>query len=161
MKATTGKQRNGNDPRRRDVTAMLAAGVHSDADPTGSVMGRSSRRVRQWKSDGAGSPQDQFDRWFDQLSKDRRFRIISHLKALAKAEAVESLSDADLIARFHELRAAEKTREGEDTCLDLRRGVSWVDRARMKERDACLDEEVAAVCREFASRGITEAEVFG
>jgi len=160
MGVTTEKGETGNDPRRRGSYARSAARVHKMADTpqTAKLMGVSERRVRQWKCDGFGSPQDQYDRHF-RISP-QNYYAIAHLKSVAKQEEIRVLSDAELIARFHELRELEKTMEGEDNCIDMRRGVSWGDRAHMKRRDAAIDEELAAVCDEMEARGLTEEGVF-
>jgi len=161
MKSTSAGKQTGNDPRRRDILIAAAARVHEDADSvsTATMLGKTDRTGRRWKSDGRGSPQHAYSRYF--LANPHKYRLLSHLKALAKAEAIQLLTNTALIARYHELHEMEKNLECQDTVTDLKRGVSWLDRAAMKERDAAIDEEIAAVCRELAARGITEEEVFG
>ena len=159
MVVTSKNTRNGK--RRQDALARSAALVHNLADTpeTAKALEKTGRTVRRWKRDGVGSPQHQYNRYF--LVNPRKYQLIAHLKALAKAEAIELLSTTDLITRFHEIREMEKIREGEDNALDMRRSVCWLDRAHMKERDAGLNEELAAIMREFAVRGITEEVVMG
>ena len=162
MGVTSEKRKNGNDPRKRNVMAMAAAGVHADCEQstadTAAVLNRTDRTVRRWKREGVGSPQDQYNLYV--FHHPRPYRLVSHIKTLAKMQAVGQLSDPELIARFHALRQQQKTLEAEDTCLDLRRNVPWLDRGHMKERNAAIPEELAAICYEFAVRGITDCLLY-
>ena len=163
MKSTSEVTRNGNKPRRRDVIAMGAALAHKDADGSSAVMaarmGRTDRTARRWKSDGTGGPVDQHDHYL--LSVEHPFRVVAHVKTIAKIRAVINRPAKELIARFHEILLAEKGREAVDTSNDLRRGLTMLARAQAAESDAALDEEKAAICYECAARGITESQLFG
>lgn len=150
------------DPRRRDVLHLAAGAAHADVDPDDRVAAqRRGGTRRKWTYARAQGPRALRDFQTYLLESPEPFRLEAHIKSLVKQMAIRKLSRADLIARFHELRGREKQLEGADNGNDVRAGLSWLDRAAQKERDAAVEEELAAVMREFAARGITEAEVFG
>jgi hypothetical protein len=150
-------------PRARDVSAFMAARVHRDADPPSpemaSLMGKTVRTAQRWKKDGKGSPQDQYDQYF--LASSQPYMLVAHVKSLAKLLVLEKKPTEELIARYLELLPLDKTLDAQDTNMDLARGISWEDRARMKRADGAINLELAAIDMIFAKRGVTEEEVFG
>lgn len=150
------------DPRRRDGLHLAAAAAHADVDPDDRLAAeRRGGTRRKWTYARAQGPRAvrEFQNYL--LHTPEPFRLEAHIKSLVKQMTIRKLSREDLIERFHELRAREKELEGGDNGNDVRTGLSWLDRAAQKERDAAVEEELAAVMREFAARGITEADVFG
>lgn len=150
------------DPRSRDVLNLAAAAAHADVDPDDQVATeRRGKSRRTWSRARLEGPREirAFQTYL--FESPEPFRLEAHVKSLVKQIAIRKLSREQLIERFHELRAREKTAEGADNAQDVTPAVAWLDRAAAKERDAAVDEELAAVMREFAARGITEAEVLG
>ena len=149
------------DPRRRDALAGAAARAHRDAEPDDGEAaprhGRDRRTLNHWANGGPPAVRHH-QRYL--LAVADPWRLVAETKTTAKHRTVSSLDRDALIERYHELRRREKAVEGEDNGADVCRGVCWLDRAAAKERDAAVNEELAAVMREFASRGITEAEVW-
>lgn len=154
----------GHDPMIRDVIDALAAAAHGDTEPDDSAAvargaAPSRRTANRWRQAGRGSPAEAFGSFL--LDCRDPFRMLAHVKALAKRAALAKLTNAELIERYRDLRIAEKQREAADTILDMDAAAGWLDRAAASERDAALDEECAAIERVFAERRITPAEVFG
>ena len=89
------------------------------------------------------------------------FRIMAHLESWNIQKRIGGLSKADLVARYHQVLQEERDLENEDIKLDIRLGSCWLDRARASERDSAINAEKAAIEREFATRGMTESEVWG
>lgn len=148
------------DPRRRDVLAAGAAAAHADVDPDDQIATRRRGKSRRtWARARLDGPRElrAFQTYLFQSPEP--FRLEAHVKSLVKQIAIRKLSRAQLIERFHDLRSREKQLEGSDNGNDVRPGLGWLDRAAAKERDAAVDEELAAVMREFAARGIREDEV--
>lgn len=87
-------------------------------------------------------------------------RILSFFKAAIKQRCVENLSTADLIERYKDVRVMEKRLELADTLADMEQ-LGWAHMASASEKDAALDEEKAAIEREFQARGVKMQEVFG
>lgn len=150
------------DPRRRDVTARMAAHAHGDAQPNDKKAAtdhRVSRRTaNRWRHEGPPEIRDA-QRFLYQSANPFRYRAT--LAAAAKQRAVSGLTDSEVVERIHELLPMEKEVEGRDNGNDTRRGIGLLDRALEKDRDAALNEELSALYREAASRGMTEKDVFG
>lgn len=147
--------------RARDILGMSAALLHVDLDPDDQLaVHRRGKSRRTWNRARHEGPTEvrAFQTYL--LQSTDPYRLLAHVKALVKGIAIRKLTRAELVERFHELRAREKELEGKDNGNDVRRGLGWLERAAQKERDAAVEEELAAVMREFAARGITEAEVF-
>lgn len=162
---TAKRTRNGvADPRRRDVVTASVALAHADAErghTNAEVAARYAlepRTVSDWRR--TGPPEARAFAGFLFESSDP-WRWIASMKALARQRVFRDWTDDELIQHFHALRAKEKELESLDTVQDLRPGVSWLDRAAAKERDAGVDEKLSGLMREFAARGISEARVFG
>jgi len=151
------------DLRTRDTVAQAAANAHADSEPSdkaAALRHHCSRRTTQrWRTDGRGSPPDAFQLYL--MNSPHPYRHVAQTKAMAKWKVIETKTKDELIARFHELRGMEKCLEGADNSNDVSRGISWMERARAKEGDAAVDEEISAIMYEFQSRGIAEEEVFG
>lgn len=162
--STTKRAPAGVDPRRRDALTASVAIAHDDSEArqtdaqVGARHGLEARTVNDWRR--TGPPEARAFASFLFESSDP-YRWIASMKALAKQKVFRARSDEQLIDRFHELRGHEKRLEGVDNGQDLTPGLSWIDRAAAKERDAAVDEEISALMREFAARGISEARVFG
>lgn len=120
--------------------------------------GTSRRTHSRWRTEGPPALREAADYL---LACTDPFRADAFLRATDKMRVLAKLSDADLIERYHELRAHEPQVEAADRVLDVRRGVSWTERAAALERDSAIEAEKAACAREFARRGLTEADVFG
>lgn len=152
-------------PIVRDVVAAMAACAHEDADAgrsdkeTALRNDVSRRTAHRWRKSGRGSPTDVFALFM--LTTDDPWRLVAHVKALAKRVNIEDETREELIRRTRELLAQEKVVEGMDSARDLSRGVSWKERAALKERDAAIDEELAARFRRLAELKVPESEVFG
>lgn len=155
--------------RGRDVLTASAALAHADAEhgqPDALVARRysaagrktSRRAASEWKR--VAPPESREFHAYLLVVSDP-YRIEASVRATVKQRALSKLSDADLIERYHELLQHEPVVEAQDRVLTVSRGVSWLDRAAASERDASIEAEKAACAREFASRGITEAQVFG
>lgn len=165
--STAKRRTNGVDRRRRDVLTLSVAHAHNDAArglTDTEVARRYSEAVRPIKARTVndwhriGPPEARaFAAYL--LACSDPYRLEAHVKALVKGIAIRKLNREQLIDRFHELRAREKELEGADNGNDVRRGMCWLERAAQKERDAAVEEELAAVMREFAARGLTESEV--
>ena len=93
------------------------------------------------------------------LDAERPWESLAHFLSIAKWRTIVDLSDVDLIERFWALLEMEKHIEGADNLMDCQNGHTWLERAQQKKRDAAINEELAAVCTEFAARGLTEATV--
>lgn len=152
------------DPRGRDFLAAAAAMAHADAErgkkdrEAMRRYGTSRRSHSRWRTEG---PPALRDAGAYLLACSDPFRADAFLRATDKMRVLARLSDAALIERYHELLRYEPQVEANDRVLDVSRGVSWMDRAAASERDAAIEAEKAACAREFARRGLTEAEVFG
>lgn len=152
------------DPRRRDVIAAAAAAAHVDAEggrPDRDAARRfstSRRTVNRWTHDGPPAVRE-FSLYL--LHSPDPYRVAVDALAIAKQHAIARKSTPDLIADYRALMQQECRVEAEDRMDDVQRGVSWLDRAAASARDAAVDAEKAACEREFAARGVTEAEVFG
>lgn len=145
----------------RDALASSAAAAHADAEPDDAASavrhGWSRRTSNRARHEG---PQQLRAFQVYLLNSPEPYRLEAHIRSLVKQRAMRNRSTTDLISDYHELRQREKATEGADNANDVRTGMAWLDRAAQKERDAAVDEELAAVMREFAARGITEREVF-
>lgn len=150
------------DPRRRDVLAAAAARAHADAEPddqeAAARHGVSRRSGTRWRHEGP--PAVRGFQTYLRLSPNP-WRLVAETRTTAKHETIRKLSHAGLVERIRELRAAEKSIEGVDNGHDVTPGLPWLDRAAQKERDAAVNEELAACFRECACRRLTEEEVFG
>lgn len=152
------------DPRGRDILAMGAARAHADAESgrtdieAAHRFSTSRRSHSRWRTEGP--PQVRGAAEYLLASSDH-FRIDAFFRATAKMRALSKLSNEQLIERYHELLRFEPQVEAADRVLDVTRGVHWLDRAAASERDSAIEAEKAACAREFARRGISEAQVFG
>lgn len=155
--------------RGRDVLVHGAALAHADAErgQTDAAVARrysgagrrtSRRAASEWKRVAPPEARE-FHAYLLVVSDP--YRIEASVRATVKQRAVGKLSTPELIARYIELRALEKAIEGVDNGNDVRVGMEWLERATQKERDSAVDAELAACCREFAARGLSEGEVFG
>lgn len=147
--------------RRMDALRAAAGLAHRDAARTSSSgaasYGTDARTQRRWFEEGP--PVVREFTVFLSLADDV-WRWVAHVKTTAKVLTLQKLTDEQLIERIRELRAREKAVEGEDNANDVRRGLTPLERAMAKERDAALDEELAAAFRVWAERPwLTEAEV--
>lgn len=146
--------------RAQDALTHAAAAVHADVDPCDqAATARRGKSRRTWNRARHEGPAEVRAFQLYLLNSPEPFRLEAHVKSLVKQRAFRDLTDTQLIERYHELRPREKQLEGADCANDVCRGLAWLDRAAAKERDAAIDEELAAVFREFAARGITEADV--
>lgn len=144
-----------------DVTARMAGAAHRDAEPdavdAASRYGTSDRTQRRWWNDGPPIARD-FGSYV--MTCPKPFRILADVKTAAKVRHLEKMGNAELVEHFHDLRCQEKAIEGTDNANDCKRGMTMLDRAIDKERDAAVNEEEAACLRIFAARRMTEEEVF-
>lgn len=151
-------------PRGRDVLAMGAALAHADAErgmkdrEAMQRYGTSRRSHSRWRTEGPPPVRDVAGYL---LACSDPYRVEAYLRSVIKMRALSRLSDADLILRYHELLAHEPRVEAEDRIDDVTRGVCWLQRAAVSERDSAIDAEKAACEREFAARGLSESDVFG
>lgn len=149
-------------PLARDIAFALAAFAQSDAEPTAKRAARrhetSERTVQRWAVEGPPAMRNAA------LFLSRATNAVRHAASLLTAACrsdLARLSQPQLTALYHEVLAAEKAAEAVDTCGDMRRGGSWLDRARATEADAALDLRKAAIERRFAELRMTDAEVWG
>lgn len=144
------------------MLAKAAARAHADAEPddqqAAQRYGKARRTATHWRS--TGPPQVRGFQTYLYLSSDP-YRMVAEVKATAKHKAVEKETTPELIEGIRLLLRREKEAEGVDNGNDCRRGMNWLDRAAQKERDAAIDEELAARFRECACRGLKESEVLG
>lgn len=167
--STAKRRTNGVDLRRRDVLTLSVAHAHNDAErgrTDADVVRRYAtadrplkvRTVNDWHR--IGPPEARaFAAYL--LTCSDPFRLEANVRATIKQRALSMLSNSELIDRYRELLALEPRVEADDRVMNLTRGACWMKRAAASERDAAIDAEKAACEREFAARGITEAEVFG
>lgn len=149
-------------PRTLDVDRAVSAAAHADAEPddqaaAGRLCG-SRRTAARWRDEGPPPLRHAMD--YLRHTRDA-WRIAAEFQAEAKRGALEQLTDAGLIERYHELLDTEPAVEAEDRRLDVARDVSWLDRSTASVRDAALNAEKAAIERLFAERGLTEQDVLG
>lgn len=156
------------DPRGRDVIAAVAGLAHADAERghtaadvarrySGAGRRTSRRAASEWTRTGTPEHRE-FTAYLLVVSDP--YRIEASIRSTIKQRAISRLSNAELIHRYHELLAIEPRVEADDRVLCVTRGACWLQRAAASERDAAIDAEKAACEREFAARGITEAQVF-
>lgn len=151
----------GHDPRLCDALQLAAAAVHADSEPDDAASaarhGWSRRTSNRARHEG---PRQLRAFQLYLLNSPEPYRLEAHVRSLVKQRAMRNRSTSDLIADFHELRGREKATEGQDNANDVRHGLDWLERAAQKERDAAVEEELAAMMREFAARGVSERDVF-
>lgn len=147
------------------VREHMAATAHGEAYETAKRAAYandvSPRTARRWRSprEAKGSPQDQYTLYLSLA--DDPWRLVAANHVTAEQRTVRAWTKQELVARYRELLAEEKKAEASNTCLDLSRGVSWLDRAASSERDVRHNALKAAIEREFAVRRMSEEEVFG
>lgn len=151
------------DPALADVLAGVAARGFDDAERGSDVataprFSTTARSVGRWRVEG--SPAVRRFLVFLYLCSDP-LRLAMEVLAVAKLRAVSKKSTAQAIEDYRALLESECTVEAEDRSNDVRRGVTWAERARSSARDARVDAEKEALELLFQARGVTEAEVFG
>lgn len=167
--STAKRQTNGVDLRRRDTLTLSVAHAHNDSERgqtdrdlaqrySAAIRPVKVRTVNDWHR--IGPPEARAFAAYLLVCSDP-FRVEAWVRATAKQRVLANLSDAELIERYRELLAIEPRVEADDRVKDVSRGICWIKRAAASERDAAIDAEKAAAEREFAARGITEAQVFG
>lgn len=150
--------------RRDDAIRGAAARCHADADPVAkrlaARMGTTTRSAQRWRSPdyAKGSPMHRLGLYAEECPDPAR--IVANVRSYLY-RAVAKLSDHELVAQIREHYAEDARLEGEDNATRFVRGVNPLDRAAMHERDAAVDEWLAAAWREVAARGMTEAGVLG
>lgn len=156
------------EPRGLDVVAAAVGLAHADAERGHtaaevarrySTAGRkaSRRRANEWTRVG---PPELREITSYLLVVSNPYRIEASIRTTVKQRAIGKLSTPALIERYHELLELEPTVEAQDRLGEVVRGMPWVERAALSERNAAVDAEKAACEREFAARGITERDVF-
>lgn len=141
-----------------DVTNGLAARAHSDANPSAKQSARRNRRGLSTEYRWRDSGPPQLTSYL--LNAPDKYRLVAHAKAIAMEE-IRKESRAEIIKKTRALLRQEKAVEGADNGNDVTRGINWLDRAAQKERDAAIDEELAARFRRCAELRIPETEIFG
>ena len=149
---------------RRESRRYASSRAHAEAHPKHKRAafdnGVTTRTERRWRtpSEAQGSPQEIYDRYL--ATAQDPWRLEAHNRATILQANLGSLTDRAIVARIHELNVDNAIVEGADNANRVRRGVSPADRATAHERDAAVEIELAALWRECAARGISEAEVF-
>ena len=147
--------------RRRRVMTRSSGHAHADTYPSDKkcalVLGIHRATANRYKKNGG--PLHAFADYLEAAPD--QFRIRAHLESRMIQERIKALSKADLIALYHRTLQHEGDVENDDRKLDVRPGAEWEDRATASERDATTNLRKAAIEREFAVRGMTEAEVWG
>ena len=150
-------------PRRADMRRHIAAIAHGDANTRKKKSAADNevtvRTVIRWGTpqDAKGSPQAKYAAYLENAQDP--WRLLASNRATVIQRTLRTKSKAELIERTRELHVLDALGEGEDNSTRNLRGVPLLDRATITERDAAIDEELAAHYRECAARGYTEAEV--
>ena len=148
------------DPRRSYAMARSSGHAHADIYPSDSkcalALGIHRATANRYRKNG-GRLQELAD--YVTNAPDT-FRIMAHLESWNIQKRIKNLPTPDLTKRYHEVLQEERDAENDDSKLDVLLGSSWLDRARASERDAAINLEKSGIEREFAARGVTEAEVW-
>lgn len=152
-------------PTRQDTRRYMSARAAQDAGPNKKRVafanGVTVRTVRRWytPSEAQGSPLESFTRYL--ATAEDAFRVVAHLRATVVQNTLTRLSAREIVDRIHQLLPTDAVDESADNVAKVSRGLSLAERAVIAERDAATDLELAALYAEAASRGLSEADVFG
>jgi hypothetical protein len=148
-------------PMERDLVAATAALAHGDCWPVDKaaalVHGTSQRTQHRWRKEGRGSPLDGFGVYL--YTCPSPYRLEAWVRVTVKQLHLRTHTTASLIARYTELLETMHQLIGETNVNQVRRWVSWKERAHGRERLAAITAELAAVERIFEERRVSDSEV--
>jgi hypothetical protein len=148
------------DPRRADALRIEAAGVFDDSvsKKLGVALGVTPRRARQLKG---GERTSAISRFFMVLASLAEaglspFPLATKVKIVALQSLILNMTDDQLVKRFFDLLEREADLEGTENKITamFSRSGDLVALADATEKEASVAEELSAVARELAKRGI-------
>ena len=151
--------------RETDTRQHGAAWAHGDSHPSkrraALYNGVTARTERRWRTppEARGAPAERFIRYARQC--ENRARLKAWIDAEFQRMDEEDHTRESIIDRIRAAHIEDALAEGEANATRHKRGISFLERAVIEERDKASDGDLVSLYRLAHIRGITEEEVFG